>query len=155
MYLPPSTYAAVRDRWRSHCPWGACAARVEAGQYPDDYCYRTNPTELARFDDLTLHFGAGVSLRVGPLDYAYELYVDIGLGLGLGLGLGRRDLNQVPPLTRYVDVWCLGVFDNERSGGVIGASIMRHHEVIFDRQHGRIAFAPTNCKALHDGTVSA
>ena len=33
MYLPPSTYAAVRDLWRSHCPWGACAARVEAGQY--------------------------------------------------------------------------------------------------------------------------
>ena len=100
MYLPPSTYAAVRDLWRSHCPWGACDARVEAGQYPDDYCYRTNPTELARFDDLALHFGAGVSLRVGPLDYAYELYVDIGLGLGFGLGLGRRSRPSAAAVAR-------------------------------------------------------
>ena len=128
MYLPPSVYAAVRDLWRSNCPWGECRTREAAGQYPDDYCYRINAAVLAGFDWLSLHFGGGVSLRMGPLDYAYEL---------------------------YQDVWCLGVFDNERPGGVIGALNMRHHEVIFDRQHSRIAFAPTDCKALHDGTVAS
>ena len=128
MYLPPSAYAAVRDLWRSTCPWGECRTREEAGQYNDDYCYRTNAVEISRFDGLSLHFGGGVSLRMGPLDYAYEL---------------------------YQGVWCLGVFDNERPGGVIGALNMRHHEVIFDRQHSRIAFVPTDCKALHDGTVAS
>ena len=128
MYLPPSAYAAMRDLWRSKCPWGECRTREEAGQYPDDYCYRTNADEVSRFDGLSLQFGGGVSLPMGPLDYAYEL---------------------------YQGVWCLGVFDNERPGGVIGALNMRHHEVIFDRQHRRIAFAPTDCKALHDGTVAS
>ena len=90
MYLPPSAYAAVRDHWRSHCPWGDCRARDAAGQYPDDYCYRMDQPTLARFDELSLHFGGGVTLPFGPLDYAYEL---------------------------YQGVWCLGIFDNERRGG--------------------------------------
>ena len=127
-YLPPSTYAAVRDLWRSHCPWGNCRTRDVAGQYPDDYCYRMDAATLAGFDDLSLHFSGGVSLSLAPLDYSYEL---------------------------YEGVWCLGVFDNEKPSGVIGACSMRHHEVVFDRQHRRIAFAPTDCKALHDGALES
>ena len=176
MYLPPSAYAAVRDHWRSHCPWGDCRARDAAGQYPDDYCYRMDQPTLARFDELSLHFGGGVTLPFGPLDYAYELYQGVWcLGIfdnerrGGWLKMPSTPFHGPAPPARLVpptaqaapahpgappeqlgrsawpsqpaspcsqDVDCATTSAN-RSGGVLGACNMRHHEVIFDREHRR------------------
>ena len=77
-------------------------APLRVGEYPDDYCYEASDAELDAFADQQLLFGNGVRVRFGPRQYAYEL---------------RSGL------------WCLGVFDNEHNGAVIGASNMRNHEV--------------------------
>lgn len=56
-----------------------------------------SPAELDKMTKMTFHFSNGVVLDLGPRQYAYEL---------------RRG------------VWCLGVFDNEHNGAVIGAANM-------------------------------
>lgn len=124
-YLPPYAYRAVRDYWQQHCPWGACSSRTARGEYPDDYCYTMSASELKQFKMMTLHFAGGAVVNVGPTQYAYEL---------------RRG------------VICLGIFDNEHNGVVIGGATMRHHEVIFDRAGHRIAFVPSDCRAMHEHT---
>ena len=80
--------------------------------------------ELLTFADYSLHFGNGVTLPFGPRQYGYEL---------------RRG------------VWCLGIFDNEHNGAVIGGANMRNNEVIFDRESRKIAFVPSDCGAMHRG----
>jgi len=62
------------------------------------------------------------ALAFGPRQYAYELRQGI---------------------------WCLGVFDNEHNGAVIGAANMRHHEVVFDRGSRRVGFFPSDCAEMH------
>lgn len=124
MYLPPDAYRKVRDHFRSDCPWGDCSSRSVKGEYPDDYCYTMAEHELDTLSDFSLHFENGVSLPFGPRQYAYEL---------------RRG------------VWCLGIFDNGHDNTVIGGANMRNHEVIFDREHRRIAFVPSKCSDMHAG----
>ena len=123
-YLPPKAYRAVRDYYLGANPESTKAppARAElalscsrarslrarrltlrvslqvAGQYDDDYCFRRPRSAIHALDAFAFHFGNGVELSFGPPQYAYEL--DPG-------------------------VWCLGVFDNERRGAVIGAATMR------------------------------
>ena len=99
---PPDAYRPVRDHFRSHCPWGTCGARAAKGEYPDDYCYTMSAAEVDQLTPMTLHMANGVSIDFGPRQYAYEL---------------------------RAGVWCLGVFDNEHNGAVIGAANMRNHEV--------------------------
>ena len=134
MYLPPSAYAQVRDYFRSHCPWSAaaspttCASREAPGEYPDDYCYTASGAEVAQFKDFSLHFAGGVTLDIGPRQYMYEL---------------------------RSGVWCMGIFNNEHNGLVIGAAVIRDHEVIFDVETHRLAFIPSRCLELQSGTRSS
>ena len=116
----PQAYRAMRDFFRSHCPWGSCSSRVAKGEYPDDYCFTMSTAELDQLPPYSLHFGNGVTLPFGPRQYAYEL---------------RKG------------VWCLGVFDNEHNGAVIGASNMRNHEVIFDPSTTS-GWVPSDCAKL-------
>ena len=124
MYLPPAAYRKVRDYFRTHCSWGDCAPRVVQGEYSDDYCFRMSVAELDSLTPMSLHMSNGVEVNFGPRQYAYEL---------------RQG------------VWCLSVLNNEHNGAVIGAVNMRNHEVIFDRAHRRLAFAPSDCGAMHHG----
>ena len=43
--------------------------------------------------------------------------------------------------------YCVAVFDNQRGGTVIGASILRHREVVFDITNSVITFVDKNCEA--------
>ena len=43
--------------------------------------------------------------------------------------------------------YCVAVFDNQRGGTVIGASILRHREVVFDIADSMITFVDANCEA--------
>lgn len=124
MYLPTSAYSTVRDHWRTHCPWGNCADRAASGEYPDDYCYTMSATEMRSFSPHELVFANGVRLPFGPSQYAYEL---------------------------RSGVWCLGIFDNEHNGAVIGGACMRDYEVVFDNANHRLAFAPSDCDGMHRG----
>ena len=101
------------------------ASTMEPGEYSDDFCFRRPYSEIAKLDSFSFVFGNGISLRFGPREYSYEL---------------------------YDGVWCLGVFDNEHSGAVIGAATMRGYEVIFDRVHRRLAFVATDCQAMYEVT---
>ena len=123
-YLPPAAYNKARDRWRSVCPWGTCSSRVVKGQYPDDYCYRMSVAELNQFQDYAFKFSGGAQLVLKPTQYVYEW---------------------------KTGVWCMGIYNNDRNGAVIGAATMRHHEVIFDRVKRRVAFVPSDCESMHDG----
>ena len=127
-YLPPQAYRPVRDRWRSTCPWGSCASRVEPGEYPDDYCYRMGHDDLDQFAPYTLRMANGVSVPFGPRQYAYEL---------------------------RSGVWCLGVFDNDHNGAAIGSAAMRNFEVVFDLRMRRIAFVPSDCEGMHGGSQAS
>ena len=123
-YLPPAPYYKARDRWRSVCPWGACSERVVKGQYPDDYCYRMGHQELVKFANYSFAFTNGAVLNVPSTQYAYEW---------------------------KEGVWCMGVYNNEHNGAVIGGATMRNHEVIFDRESHRVAFVPRDCGAMARG----
>ena len=124
-YLPPGPYAKARDRWRSVCPWGSCNSRSVKGQYPDDYCYRMTRAELDGFAPYAFKFTNGVTLPVPATQYAYEW---------------------------KAGVWCMGLYNNDHNGAVIGAATVRNHEVIFDRVGKRVAFVPSDCAAMHEGS---
>lgn len=102
-------------------------APLRVGEYPDDYCYEASDAELDAFADQQLLFGNGVRVRFGPRQYAYEL---------------------------RSGVWCLGVFDNEHNGAVIGASNMRNHEAATPRsstQQCGEEVRPPRCPAAAPG----
>ena len=53
-----------------------------------------------------------------------------------------------PVAARRTRHYCVAVFDNQRGGTVIGASIMRQREVIFDINANLIAFLDADCTAI-------
>ena len=48
--------------------------------------------------------------------------------------------------------YCVAVFDNQRGGTVIGASIMRQREVIFDIVNSMITFVDADCDKITPAT---
>ena len=80
--------------------------------------------ELEKFAPYAFVLTGGATLQVPATQYAYEW---------------------------KAGVWCMGVYNNEHNGAVIGAATMRNHEVIFDRAHRRVAFVPSDCQAMHAG----
>ena len=122
-YLPSGAYQKVAMEWRTKCPWGDCRQKSAPGEYPDDYCYKTDWDTVSNFAQMSLHFSNGVALDFGPRQYAYELKPGL---------------------------WCMGVFDNSHAGAVIGGANMRNHEVIFDRDSHRVAFVPSDCQGMYN-----
>mmetsp|Transcript_8348 Transcript_8348/g.16533 ORF Transcript_8348/g.16533 Transcript_8348/m.16533 type:complete len:455 (+) Transcript_8348:3435-4799(+) len=68
----------------------------------------------------------------------------------ISLDLGGELMNWQPE--HYLFDWpefpgyfCLGIYDNGRSGSVLGGLSMRGHDFIFDRNKDRIGFAPSLC----------
>ena len=50
--------------------------------------------------------------------------------------------------------YCAEIFNNGPSGGtVLGASVLRHREVIFDMENSTIGFADANCDATSQATA--
>ena len=84
---------------------------------------------------LELVFAAAPStpLRVRPRQYMVEFPNKVGLRLG----------------TRH---YCVAVFDNQKGGTVIGASIMRQREVIFDIGASSITFVDADCDRITPAT---
>ena len=141
MYVPPLMYNALKSRFRTNCgPWpmGTCHAHAIQGDYPDDVCYQANRTEMEAFEPWTLVFDGNTELVVPSVAYAYEL---------------RRD------------IWCLSLFVSQPTSSAgtssnavhvtIGSAMLRHHEVVFDRERDNIGFFRADCNGIHDRTESS
>ena len=64
---------------------------------------------------------------------------------------GRRGARQSRRLAGQ-KLYCAEIFNNGRSGTVLGASVLRGREVIFDIASSTIAFADADCDALTQAT---
>ena len=84
--------------------------------------------EVDGFAPYAFKFANGHTLQVMPTQYVYEM---------------------------RSGVWCMGIYDNQHNGAVIGAATMRNHEVIFDKVGARVAFVPSDCTAMHKGARSS
>eukprot|EP00964_Phaeocystis_antarctica_P009184 scaffold4982_cov24-Phaeocystis_antarctica.AAC.2 len=103
--------------------------------------------ELLTFSDYSLHFANGVTLPFGPRQYGYELrrgvwcdpHLHTSLAMGHALTLPHHPRSPErcsaprshPPPPRP-PCRCLGIFDNEHNGAVIGGANMRNNEVTID-----------------------
>jgi len=70
-------------------------------------------------------------------------------GAGGGKGNNNKFVMEMDP-TSYLERTKGGyyewrIFFSERSGGVLGANFMRHKDVVFNKQDGKIGFAKANC----------
>eukprot|EP00887_Chlorella_sp_A99_P005894 scaffold1.g5894.t1 len=96
----------------------------------NDVCFGGAPADhtdveglASVFPSMGLAFDGGAALELGPLNY---LFVHT-------FGSGK---------------YCLGVFDNGRTGTLLGGITFRNVLVRYDRANRRVGFAPAACKAL-------
>lgn len=123
-YVPTEAFGRLAERFRARCPWGACSSRAVQDRGGFDLCYRAASEEIERMPPMALHFAGGATFAIGPRQYTYE---------------------DSP------GVHCLTIRDNKGPGVALGLSVTRHHEVVFDRAHRRLAFLPSDCAAVHAG----
>jgi hypothetical protein len=108
--------------------------------------------ELLTFSPYSLHFANGVALPFGPRQYGYELRRGVWCAphLRASQWATRTPCHTHarpngapppqpcshppthPPTHPSPPCRCLGIFDNEHNGAVIGGANMRNNEVIFD-----------------------
>ena len=125
-YVPPEAYRVLSDRFRTRCPWGSCQERVVRGRGKSDICYMLDDAEVGQMGVMTLHFANGVALDLSPRQYTHE---------------------------DTAGVHCFTLRDNDTPGVALGSSVMRGHEVIFDRANRRLAFVKADCTAAYMGDL--
>lgn len=127
-YLPGAHYAAFMAAIKpaaASVP-GATLATVRG----EDLCYRlSDPAkQLPQFPSMDLAVGA-LTFHVRPEHLFFNMVWDGD------------------------NVFCLGVYNNGGSSGVIGANAMMGYDVIFDLEQNRLGLAPATCTqpaAAHD-----
>ena len=62
---------------------------------------------------------------------------------------GAASMRAAPAGARH---YCVGIFDNRNGGTVIGASILRHREILFELDASRIAFVDADCATATPAT---
>ena len=125
-YVPPEAYRMLSDRFRTRCPWGSCQERAVRGRGKSDICYKLEDAEISQMEVMTLHFANGVALELSARQYTHE---------------------------DTAGVHCFTLRDNEAPGVALGSSVMRGHEVIFDRANRRLAFSKADCTAAYMGDL--
>lgn len=128
-YLPSPAFTAFLNAVRDH----ALAKGLQMTDGPDtnfpDVCFGGAPgLEAAHqlpdyFPTMDLHFGGGVSLRAGPLNYLFVHAAQRG-------------------------AYCLGVFDNGGQGTLLGGITFRNVLVQYDRRNARVGFGQAACGQL-------
>ncbi|CAN0236584.1 unnamed protein product [Ascophyllum nodosum] len=83
------------------------------------FCLTITPTEMEELPTVTVHMDGGVQVHIRP-----EAYLD---------ALGKD--NAYAPR----------IYLTESMGGVLGANVMRDHNVVFDHENHRIGFAEGIC----------
>jgi hypothetical protein len=150
--LPPSTYAptlvdsgttfvyastplfrAIHAHVKQHTP----TLQREGGKV----CAFLTQKQLDAMPNMQLVFSStSQPLLIRPNQYMVE-FPKAG-------GAVSRVFGSSSPSKHY----CVAVFDNQRGGTVIGASIMRHREVVFDIVNSVITFADANCDQITPST---
>mmetsp|Transcript_46853 Transcript_46853/g.123475 ORF Transcript_46853/g.123475 Transcript_46853/m.123475 type:complete len:137 (-) Transcript_46853:261-671(-) len=94
------------------------------------------PARLAALPSLQMIFGErpATPLLIRPHQYMVEF----------PRRNGARGVFADPSKRNY----CVAIFDNHGGGTVIGASIMRHREVVFDVRQATITFADADCSTM-------
>merc|ERR1719217_116055 len=110
VYASTPLFRAIHAHVKLHTP----SLTREGGKV----CAFLSPAQLDAMPNIQLVFGAEPTrpLLVKPRQYMVE-FPKAGVRLGAASGTKHH---------------CVAVFDNQRGGTVIGASIMRQREVIFD-----------------------
>lgn len=134
LYLPPAAHRQLKAHFTGKCPWGPCASRKYRTRYDDEFCYSMGGSEPDQFGTLSLHFdGSARPLLLTPREYTYEI-------------------KAKGPLASGMAVRCLAAFDNQHNGVVLGAAVLRNHEVILDRANRRVGFVRTDCARAQPAT---
>lgn len=122
-YLQSPVYKAVNDALDAACANNACGNRktVYRGE-PDCFAFGNQDftDAIKPLPSMTIVL-TDMEIAVTPYQYLYPAS-DAGAG-----------------------IYCVGMLDNGASEAVIGANIMRHYDVIFDRERERLGFAPAKC----------
>ncbi|CAM9802902.1 unnamed protein product [Chrysoparadoxa australica] len=99
--------------------WSARWLAATGQEYTNNKIILTKE-QLAALPVITLSFDGGLEVVVKPEAYMEE-------NSGAPGQYGAR------------------IYLTERAGAVLGANVMRDHEVVFDHAHGRVGFAPADC----------
>lgn len=128
VYASTPLYRAIHAHVKQETP----SLQREGGKV----CAFLSQAQLAAMPSLQLVFNVAASqiMLVKPQQYMVEFPKAAPL---LSAGTPRD--------ARH---YCVAVFDNQRQGTVIGASIMRQREVIFDIGANSITFADADCNRL-------
>lgn len=118
-YIPRSAYLLFKHALEAACHDDSCGPRESVyDSEPDCFDLGASEPDFSRLFSMTLVF-SGLRLEVTPDHY----------------------------LSRDGDgsLWCLGILENDSLSSVIGANVMRGYDVAFDRDNGRVGFAPARC----------
>lgn len=133
-YLPTEAFRAFRDAVTAF----AVGNGLKMTKGPDpkffDICFGGAPhvehaDQLEHvFPHLDLQFKGGLNLRMGPLNYLFMHTAEAG-------------------------AYCLGVFDNGKSGTLLGGITFRNILVQYDRRNQRVGFGTAPCQMLGLGQM--
>lgn len=90
------------------------------------------------------------SYYFSSLQEFFDSFPVITMDLGAE-ALEWRPENYLVEWTGHPDHYCIGIFDNGRSGNLLGALLMRGNDFVFDRMKERVGFAPSQCKLEAEG----
>ena len=128
-YVPSPVFRAFAEAVEKHAlARGLFRVRGPDPQY-DDICFGGGPEHtneealLSVFPSFALHFASDVTLMLGPLNYLFVHTFNSGK-------------------------YCLGLFDNGKSGTLLGGITFRNILVQYDRKNRRIGFGSAQCKEL-------
>lgn len=128
-YVPTPVFRAFAEAVEKHAlARGLRRVRGPDPQY-DDVCFGGGPehTEeealLSVFPSFALHFASDLTLMLGPLNYLFVHTFNSGK-------------------------YCLGIFDNGKSGTLLGGVTFRNIMVQYDRRNRRVGFGRAACKDI-------
>lgn len=127
VYMATAVYQKLWDTFEQHCRDEAkCRGERHSVVYEPHQCFLYSPDEHS------------------DLQGFFDTFPVLSLDLG-GQNLKWQPEHYLYNWPEFPDLYCLGVYDNGRSGSVLGALLMRGHDFVFDRNADRMGFAPSLC----------
>ncbi len=138
VYASTPLYRALHAHIQRHAP----ALR----RLGNKVCAHMSDAGLDAMPSLRIHFESSPAapLLVRPRQYMVEFPESSGAS--------SAPLGAHPPTAAPTRHFCVAIFDNQQDGTVIGASIMRQREVIFELARSTISFVDADCDAISPAT---
>ena len=126
-YLPSGAFNGVKTKMTQWCSGGSGRCKGRSGHVSQEsLCWQlARPEDIHTFPHLQIVLkgyqgSPSVILDVSPEHWVVPMDWDEGYA-------------------------CIGTYSNGGDGTVVGANAMQGHDVVFDREHGRIGFAESDC----------